>query len=216
MPNELKVEDLVSPYKVKEILFTRRYPGYIYRRELVDDSEYGGDGGLEMICCYSSETGDWIGNSKIAIMLCKKRGIRDIQKRKADHCVASIGFNPQEQKWYGWSHRAIYGFGIGSTCKEGNCGYVPNTVDGLFDSITKPDEEGWAWQKPEDVKKVKGGIEIHHKMLDTIGENSDGSLITKDKGAIDIQFIETGRGEWTAQTLEEAKQMACDFASGVS
>ena len=25
-----------------------------------------------------------------------------------------------------------------------------------------------------------------------------------------------GRGEWTAQTLEDARQMACDFAEGVS
>jgi hypothetical protein len=25
----------------------------------------------------------------------------------------STGFNEQEQKWYGWSHRARYGFGVG-------------------------------------------------------------------------------------------------------
>lgn len=35
----------------------------------------------------------------------------------------SIGFSEKEQKWYGWSHRAIYGFGIGSKVKKGDCGY---------------------------------------------------------------------------------------------
>lgn len=34
-----------------------------------------------------------------------------------------VGFSPKENKWYGWSHRAIFGFGIGSTCKKGDCGY---------------------------------------------------------------------------------------------
>lgn len=28
-----------SPYEVKEIIFQRRYPGYIYRREIIDDSD---------------------------------------------------------------------------------------------------------------------------------------------------------------------------------
>ncbi len=28
--------------------------------------------------------------------------------------IAQIGFNPKQKKWYGWSHRAIHGFGIGS------------------------------------------------------------------------------------------------------
>lgn len=35
--------------------------------------------------------------------------------------VCSIGFNEKEQKWYGWSHRAIFGFGIGSIVEEGSC-----------------------------------------------------------------------------------------------
>ena len=39
------------------------------------------------------------------------------------HEVPQIGFSETEQKWYGWSHRAIYGFGIGSEVKKGDCGY---------------------------------------------------------------------------------------------
>ena len=35
----------------------------------------------------------------------------------------NIGFSEKEQKWYGWSHRAIYGFGVGSKCKKGDTHY---------------------------------------------------------------------------------------------
>ncbi len=58
-----------------------------------------------------------------------------------DHSVCSIGFNEKEQKWYGWSHRARYGFGIGDKVEEGDCcntaspdvalpvGFVAKTLD---------------------------------------------------------------------------------------
>ena len=34
--------------------------------------------------------------------------------------TASIAFSPKTQKWYGWSHRAIYGFKIGDVVETGN------------------------------------------------------------------------------------------------
>lgn len=77
----------------------------------------------------------------------KKHGIKK-QKIDSSHNVESIGFSEKEQKWYGWSHRAIYGFGIGSKMKKGYAGY---------------------------------------------------------KGK-----------EWTAKTLDDAKQMAIDFANDVA
>tara|TARA_Y100000310_G_C20659206_1_gene803718 strand:+ start:1640 stop:2083 length:444 start_codon:yes stop_codon:yes gene_type:complete len=115
--------NIESPYKIKEIKFQRTYPGYVYRREVIDDSDYGGDGKLEMRNCYSTYNGDWIGNPKTARYLCKKRDLILVQKSKKTHCVASIGFNQKQQKWYGWSHRAICGFGIGDrvfTSRYGN------------------------------------------------------------------------------------------------
>ena len=48
----------------------------------------------------------------------KKRGIVPVS-----HSGASIGWNEEEKKWYGWSHRAIYGFGVGSSVKKGDCGF---------------------------------------------------------------------------------------------
>lgn len=39
--------------------------------------------------------------------------------------TATIGFSKKEQKWYGWSHRAIYGFGVGAEVEKGS------TIDSL-------------------------------------------------------------------------------------
>jgi len=84
----------------------------------------------------------------------EKHGITETEKRTPGSAVHSIGYSPKEKKWYGWSHRAIYGFGVGSKCKEGDCHFTP-----------------------------------------------------KDRG---------GKGKWTAKTIAGAKQMAKDFAEGVS
>ena len=107
-----------SPYNVQKIKFQRKYKGYIYRREIVDDSDFGGDGNLEMVNCYSSYTGDWIGDAKTARYLCIKLNLIEVQKAHKNHCRCSIGFNKLEQKWYGWSHRAICGFGFGDMIFE--------------------------------------------------------------------------------------------------
>jgi len=106
------------------------------------------NGDIDMKSAYN-ENGDYIGNPKDAYYLCKKRGINpEVRTRKS--AVCSIGYSKKDKKWYGWSHRAIYGFKIGSKCKKGNCHYTPK------------------------------------------------------------------RGEWTAKTIADAKQMAKDFAEGVS
>lgn len=104
----------------KTILSTRKYKaGYEVRKELVDDREYGGDGNREMRSAYNL-AGDYIGNSKTAHYLCVKRGIVP-EKMSETSNVCCIGFCEREQKWYGWSHRAICGFGIGDVVKEGDC-----------------------------------------------------------------------------------------------
>jgi hypothetical protein len=73
-----------------------------------------------------------------------------LQGADYDSKVVAVGFNKEEKKWYGWSHRGKYGFGIGSTVREGDIAY---------------------------------NNEI---------------------------------GEWTAETLEDAKQMAIDFARSIA
>lgn len=60
--------------------------------------------------------GAYIGTVGAAKFLVEERGIvpelAPNSIKEADH-PCSIGFCVDEQKWYGWSHRAICGFGIG-------------------------------------------------------------------------------------------------------
>ena len=62
--------------------------------------------------------------------------------------VACIGYSEREQKWYGWSHRAIFGFGIGYKADECSC-----CVD-----------SGWTQEylreHPEEDKSVPVGFEV--------------------------------------------------------
>lgn len=42
-----------------------------------------------------------------------------------------IGFDPKSKKWYGWSHRAIYGFGIGHIVKKGDATLSSGYIKGI-------------------------------------------------------------------------------------
>jgi hypothetical protein len=115
--SELRAEAMVlceGCLDYKEVVSQRHFKetGYVYKRVIVADTEYGGDGKLEMEIAESPE-GLYIGRPSEARHLCKKFGIRQFEKADPEHSIASIGFNPSKQKWYGWSHRAVAGFGIG-------------------------------------------------------------------------------------------------------
>lgn len=47
-------------------------------------------------------------------------GIEQFEYPHPDSTIKHIGFSPRDQKWYGWSHRAIFGFGIGDEVKKGD------------------------------------------------------------------------------------------------
>jgi ribosomal protein L37AE/L43A len=103
-----------SGITVKEIVRQRKYKhGYIIRDEYwsitPDDPEEQWT--LVERQAYTP-SGEYIGDSKTAYFLCKTKGIIP-RLASPDHCVCSIGYNPVKKKWYGWSHRAICGFGIG-------------------------------------------------------------------------------------------------------
>lgn len=48
-------------------------------------------------------------------------GIETREKIDPEDSVETVGFSPKHQKWFGWSHRAIAGFGIGDVVKAGSC-----------------------------------------------------------------------------------------------
>ena len=100
-----------------ETLSVRKYKaGYEVRTEEVTMED---NPTVIMKSAYTPD-GNYIGNSRWGHRLVVRRGIKP-EKRTPDSIVCSIGFCEKEQKWYGWSHRAIFGFGVGDTVKEGDC-----------------------------------------------------------------------------------------------
>jgi hypothetical protein len=110
---------------IKKILSVRHYKaGYEIREQLIDGSEFNMDD-FVMKVAYTPE-GWYIGDTKTAYRLCHKRGIKPEIAPVPNGCacgdrtVCTIGFSDKEQKWYGWSHRAICGFGIGDKVTSSN------------------------------------------------------------------------------------------------
>lgn len=107
-----------------EVVKRRKYKvGYQVFDLKVPMEDYGGEGFLNMKRAYTHD-GYYIGRPKEAYFFYRKRGLVDLQpsinrltyspqEDNDRQRVVSIGFHPQEQKWYGWSHRAICGFQIG-------------------------------------------------------------------------------------------------------
>ncbi len=126
-----------------------------------------------------------------------------------------VGYSPLIKKWYGWSHRAIFGFKIGSTCKKGDCHYKgPNLKEQEEDAIRFWDDVGHVNTICEGIVEEDG-----EKYFD-IKWDYDNTVHNKTlRGTIGgcLHHIKSvGKGEWTAKTMEDAKQMAIDFSEGVS
>lgn len=196
----------------RKVLKVRRYKaGYEIREELVDGSEYGCENYTTKTAYTSS--GDYIGDTKFAYRLCKKWEIAP-EKIGPDSNMCSIGFCEKEQKWYGWSHRAIFGFGVGAKTKKGDCGFVLGNVLELYASLSNDEKENV-------VKVDANGITIEHRnmraspdLVPLDGSNKVEEIEWEEKTS--YYTIEVGRGTWTAETLDDAKLMAIDFARGVS
>ena len=106
------------------------FPNYGYK--IVREFSKGFPNGVDRAYTLDNE---WIGRVDEAKYLCEKRGLR-LEKSKPDSCCCSIGkciYLPEEHedfgKWFGFSHRAIYGFKVGDgyEVREGDCleGYFP-------------------------------------------------------------------------------------------
>lgn len=105
---------------MRKTLKVRRYKvGYEIHYEEVSGEEAGGGATFTMRSAYTP-AGDYLGDVKMARYLIIKMGIKP-EKSDESHCVCSIGFCEGKQKWYGWSHRAIAGFGIGDKLFEEHC-----------------------------------------------------------------------------------------------
>jgi len=69
------------------------------------------DDEISLTYAISKKDGCYIGDETTAKRLDEK-GIA-AERPSSDCNVCCIGYSQDEKKWYGWSHRAIKGFGIG-------------------------------------------------------------------------------------------------------
>ena len=142
-----------------------------------------------------------------------KYGITYVEPCHQGHGVASVGFSPFLDKWYGWSHRGAFGFTVGSEVKKGDCAYYPSNKEDFEEN------ELACWCGPDDGI-VDGRIEHKDGKHFIVGRWAEDIPNEKLRGKPYIHEFEYpevyGRGEWTAKTLEDAHKMAIDYANGVS
>lgn len=67
-----------------------------------------------------------------------RMGIKREPPRQPSHTVSSTGFSEKDQKWYGWSHRAIAGFGVGDEVKDHDILSSLSDVGGKYEPGYKP------------------------------------------------------------------------------
>ncbi len=137
------------------------------------------------------------------------------EREITDQLTHGVGFSPKDKKWYGWSHRAIHGFEIGSTCSKGDWHYIGSSEDEQKEAAI----QFWMSDSHKNVRcegiiKRSGDrfFDIKWEYADDIA-NEDLGGTTNGNGL----FIgPIGRGEWVAKTMDDAKQMAVDFNEGVA
>lgn len=94
--------------------------GYEVREESVTISE--GEEPIVLKSCYSPK-GDYLGDQETVVHLIKTYKISQFETQKdSPNRVVSMGYSAVAKKWYGWSHRAIFGFGIGDKIFEAEFG----------------------------------------------------------------------------------------------
>lgn len=203
--------------KVIKTLDTTLFRTCIIKKELVEAP----DGiKLEMNSAYSLVDGSYIGDCNWAQYF-EENEI--IPQAISGNKTASIGFCQKDQKWSGWSHRGLCSFGVGSKVKKGHCAYKPTDPQDLLEDmirfwVEKEDE----WVTETIVVKKELNVKDPYGDFDRLGILLETKKIRKK----DNELLQSkhwcpypkkwGRGEWEAKTLDDAKQMAIDYARSVA
>lgn len=157
--------------------------------------------------------GDPVHDPQVLRWLWKKGVTEHLQYAREQTVNAGIstitmGYNPVEEKWYGWSHRAYSGFGVGSTIALGSVSYQPDNKEN-FKSwvITQYDNEVYKLVSADEETE---GVRVKYVHNDQ-GLNGTARI----REIFEPYPVVWGKGHWTATTLDEAKEMARHFAWGV-
>ena len=198
----------LSLSSLRKVLSIQTFPTYQVRTEEIPPGESGSNKPLEMKSAYNLD-GDYIGDPEFAASLAKRGIVPELSA--PDHNVCSVGYCEAKQKWYGWSHRAMYGFGVGSKVKKGDCAFHPSDPQEFLEDV-----EAWysddMYQNKEITLHEDGDSVNIHVSYEIWPKGDESQAIYTDH----VEQFNRGRGEWQAETMDDAKQMAIDFASGVS
>lgn len=178
--------------------------------------KYGGKGTFEVHSCYSRyDNNTYIGDIDRTLFLLRVKHLSKIQRAEKEHLVCSIGWCEREHKWYGWSHRAIFGFGIGSEVKSGHCAYKAKDKDDfLLECVNFWEDEDHLFVIGDEVEQEGlKGVRVSWVYSDKILNKSLRGKIGSHFSAYPESY---GKGEWTAKYLNDAKEMAKDFAVSIS
>ena len=183
--------------------------------EIIQEIEGASDQTVIMEVAYTPD-GNYIGTPEFAAFLCGKRGIAP-ETITPNGKVYCIGFSGRDQKWYGWSHRAVYGFGIGSKIESSDCAYEPKNKEDFRQNCLRfwqSDNHAKVWAVA-DERGPEGelGVLTSWEYADTVPNKK---LSSKISGVFSAYPDEWGLGEWEAKTLDDAKRMAIAFAESVS
>jgi len=175
--------------------------GYLIRTEQVyqDGDE---DNEFEMKTAFTMNE-EYIGDPEWAERLYNMGIVPQLASPK--HKVCSVGYCEKEDKWYGWSHRAISGFGVGSEVTRGHCAYKPSTKAEFLQSL-----DDWYRHNGNEVNVIPTD--------DGAIVNTTSFRVTDGKPLryTHIEEFKPGRGSFKVCDMDEAKTLALDFAESVS
>lgn len=200
---------------------TKKLQKFINSVSVVGDSNIPDDDGK---IYYSKVDGSYltrVGMENDLNYLLKLGITEDIHDGYGEPQTSCIGFNTLEKKWYVWSHRAIFGFGVGSECKKGSCGYEANNKKDFVEDCLRfwgdTDMEGDTNKINPRAKEVTEDGKLGVKVSYTYDNKTPNKALRGQVGEVFTEYPTTwGKGEWKANTLEQCKEMAVDFAKGVS
>ncbi len=93
--------------------------GYIIRHQTMK----GMKDRIPLVDCVTSGDRYYIGDVKQTKFLTENRNLTELQPAYPEkYNVCNIGFDKENNRWYGYSHRAICGFGIGDKIFEADFG----------------------------------------------------------------------------------------------
>ena len=125
--------------------------------------------------------------------------------------VPNHAYSEKDGMWYGWSHRAIHGFKIGSEVKKGDIAFKASNLDDFIEDLL----DFWKEDYKENLRAEKVGDEI--RIIWEYTDEVPNKKLRGSTGYIDNPIPkEWGRGEWVAKTMEDAKQMAIDYANEIA